>query len=408
MEPIPAWNFLPLHLINEPFSFSLSCTHSIPCRDDQLRHFGIAVRSNVIFCPSAMSQRCRVVRGKSSTGELPEDLSTHANSSQMNSRQPADYKRLSREKEAPTYFMKQNGDLAWRGKREEEEEEEEREETARNKGIKKSMEAHDMTQTQDAQQEDFEAKQASDLEDIEILTPASSVNTATAPPSSSTFFVHDPFGGFKPARFGSVPTVTLYLGRNKIPFEVHMNLLHDASPVLKATLSNITIENSKRVIDLPDDDPEFFEHIVSWLYYKTYDNPQFTGTGDDEFGWNHLVNSYAIAAKYAVTSLMNNIMDKLCDARAMDGQGQPPVDTVYRSTNHKSKLREFVVAFHVWEVGYLLCDVKGTSGLLVQRPEFTKDLAISMALRIKYPEKNPFDIGSSYFYEDETKKGGSI
>jgi len=212
-------------------------------------------------------------------------------------------------------------------------------------------------------------------------------------------------------RFRAVPTVTLRVGNAKVPFQVHLGILCDASPVFNAAFHGGFSEGLKRSMNLPEDDPEAFELLVQWLYLKTYNIPQFVGKphDDDQIGFMHLARLYVAADKYGIIGLMKDVMDRWCKARWEHAQVPftKVLDYVYENTTSKSKLRETIVAHYVWNIGYEWYKNPTTKGVLHIRPDFATDVAVAMSERITGNQKNLFSLGSSDSHEAIADTKGS-
>lgn len=214
-------------------------------------------------------------------------------------------------------------------------------------------------------------------------------------------------------RFRAVPTVILRVGEAKIAFYVHLGVLCNASPVFNAALNGAFSESFKRSMNLPEDDPEVFERLVQWLYWKAFDLPPFVegASHDAQIIFMHLARLYVAADKYGIIDLKNSVMDRFHKAYA-DRAGAPRfkvLDYVYRNTTAKAKLRAFLVASYVWDVHLTWYESDYAQISLCARPEFAAAVAMAMASRLGRNNKNPFSLGSSHFHEavadeEETKK----
>ena len=119
--------------------------------------------------------------------------------------------------------------------------------------------------------------------------------------------------------FSDVPMVTLLVGEAEVPFHVHMDILCRASPVFKSAFMGEFAEASERSMTLPDDDPDAFESLVQWIYFKKYKvDPAAVRDSVEKTQelYMNLVDTYVLADKYNVLDLKNEIMDQLVDCCA--------------------------------------------------------------------------------------------
>ena len=72
-------------------------------------------------------------------------------------------------------------------------------------------------------------------------------------------------------RFCDVPTVTIFVGKDKRPFHVHRSLLRETSSFFKAALEGDFRESSEQKMDLPEEDEGSFDVFVQWLYDRRYE-----------------------------------------------------------------------------------------------------------------------------------------
>jgi len=214
-------------------------------------------------------------------------------------------------------------------------------------------------------------------------------------------------------RFRAVPTVTLRVGKTKVAFYVHLGVLCNASPVFNAAFNGAFSESFKRSMNLTEDDPEVFERLVQWLYWKAYDLPPFVERANvaAQIIFMHLARLYVAADKYGIIGLKNDVLDRFYKANA-DRAGPPQLgllDYVYEHTTAKSNLRAFLVAKYVWDIEYTWYGSEEVQKSLCARPEFAAAMTIAMASRVEGNNKDPFLLGSTHFHEaiadeEETSK----
>ncbi|KAK0515926.1 hypothetical protein JMJ35_001960 [Cladonia borealis] len=74
----------------------------------------------------------------------------------------------------------------------------------------------------------------------------------------------------KKPKFAHVKTVTLYVGKDKVDFQVHEDTLFEASPLFRKAFTSEPEEDSEQVWDFADDDPGLFGHLIACIYSKSF------------------------------------------------------------------------------------------------------------------------------------------
>lgn len=194
-------------------------------------------------------------------------------------------------------------------------------------------------------------------------------------------------------RFAHVQTVTLYVGKDKVDFQLHEDTLFDASPVFRKAFTSGFQEGSKRTMDLPDDDAGLFDHLVTCIYSKSFDMDLFEDATSDSEREVQAAQLFALAEKYDVERVVLNIgMGLYAYARAKRVEGPaysrkyvPPerraVEIAYEYTSRDSVLRK---VFIDW---YSVYDMSGDTGLrdwLSTVPEFASDLVVTKSRERRY------------------------
>ena len=182
-----------------------------------------------------------------------------------------------------------------------------------------------------------------------------------------------------------------------------MDLLCDTSPFFKAAFTKDFKESSEKAMSLPEDDVDTFERFACWLYNQDIKLSGYdTNEGADE-RYMQLAMLYTLADKLVVTGLKNEAIKNLIETRSKAGHPpqQPIVTHGYSNSRENSSLRKFIVACHVWHIGYKWYDYDGTPGKLLEIPEFAVDLVIAMAKRVSGTVKSSPLLGDvSAYYED--------
>ena len=205
-----------------------------------------------------------------------------------------------------------------------------------------------------------------------------------------------------------MPTVTLIIGGAKIPSQVQVDLLCEASPVFKVAFNRNFLEIYDRSMNLPEEAPEVFEQLSNWIYLGNYFNPKCTNTPEDQTIYMFLVKMYVAADKYGILSLENQIMDEWHQVHHLSRKAQPSnsevIDYAYKTTAPMSNLRKIIVAHYVWEVKHdWYCEDESVTALS-ERPQFIKELVVDMSRKMSGSHKNPFRTLKSSFQEHGERK----
>ncbi|KAK4692922.1 hypothetical protein P7C71_g4377, partial [Lecanoromycetidae sp. Uapishka_2] len=210
-----------------------------------------------------------------------------------------------------------------------------------------------------------------------------------------------------------VAVVTLLVGIEKALFNVHEELLFNASPVFKAALSGRFSEANTRSMELPDDDVDTVERMVQWIYTKHLSLTAVTSDVTSSECYWQLAHLNTLADKYDITALKNAIIDKMFELylslKRNPNVGKPPqpllIQYIYSNTTETSAFRKALVAWY--DCGGVNMDWykrPAARRLLIELPEFATDLAIAFALKLAFNEKNPFLSSSSDLHEKPTEK----
>lgn len=197
-------------------------------------------------------------------------------------------------------------------------------------------------------------------------------------------------------RLGGVPTVTLLVGEEKLPFYVHLDLICNESSVFKAAFSGEFIEASKKSMDLPDHDIESVERMIQWLYTKNYELAKWSSesiktTASKRF-WQ-LAKLNTLADKY-------NIIDQLYVLHSKHVPPQLPVAIyVYENTTENSSFRKLLTAWFVWDIDMNWYHDPNIQESLLDIPEFAVDLGVAFGRKACFPApQNPFQCDKSTHY----------
>ena len=201
-------------------------------------------------------------------------------------------------------------------------------------------------------------------------------------------------------RFANVETVTLLVGKDSVKFQVHEDKLFDASPLFRKAFNSDSEEGSEQVLDLSDDDPGLFGHLIECIYSKSFSMDQFEDAKSDSKREVQAAQLFVLAEKYGVETVMLNIGMKLhaySEGRSRVVRGYtrerlPPerraVEIAYKHTYRDSILRKVYVDW------YSVCperEVRGLRDWLLTVPEFAVDLCVTTARDQKYFSKNGYE-----------------
>lgn len=195
-------------------------------------------------------------------------------------------------------------------------------------------------------------------------------------------------------RFAGASYVTLYVGADKVPFQVHETVLCDRSSVFRAAFNSEFKESSERTMDLPDEDPELFEHFVASLYNSKFDHTMFgLPDWDGENGFvMQTARVFVLAGKFDVESLKFDIcldlFDFVSNNSDEDDKLEPPslpvVQFICANTNHKAPIR-ILLADWFTQTGLGLWPTEDGSPTdwLYSLPEFGVDLALALEHKMR-------------------------
>ena len=204
--------------------------------------------------------------------------------------------------------------------------------------------------------------------------------------------------------------VTLHVGPDKTFFQIHQDLLFDASPVFKAAFGGSFQEASERSMSLPDDDKDSVKRMISWLYTKKFELTIPISYQTSNECYMELAKLNTLADKYDICSLKNQIVDELFALTKKPRYVTPPqtsiVAYVYNNTTRGSFFRKLMVAWHAYDINFEWYEFETTGDELAGvSQEFAIDLAIELGARQAYPNRSsPFTLPASVFYATPPKK----
>lgn len=163
-------------------------------------------------------------------------------------------------------------------------------------------------------------------------------------------------------------------------------------------------------MQLPEDDTASVGRMVPWLYTKKIDLTVPVCDATSAECYMQLAQLNALAEKYDIRSLKNDIVDEIFDLRKPPKNIKPPqmpvIMHVYNTTTGGSSFRKLLVAWYVYGIDCEWYAKDSTRDELVEAsPDFAIDLVVAMGVKQKYPERtNPFNQGNSAFHETSPKK----
>lgn len=207
-------------------------------------------------------------------------------------------------------------------------------------------------------------------------------------------------------KFRGASFVTLLVGPDKIVYNVHQDILCDASKVLKAAFSGDFKESSDRSISLEDEEPDVVEHMIRWLYSGKIHLIKAVSSQTAHSCYWQLAKLNTLADKYDMVHLKNSIVDELYKLREPPADNYPPaldvITYLYANTTKTSPFRKLVVAWYSLHIKLEWYDGT-TQAELAAVPDFAADVAVALSTRIQYPNRgSAFKSNKSVYYEKET------
>ncbi|KAK4692921.1 hypothetical protein P7C71_g4374, partial [Lecanoromycetidae sp. Uapishka_2] len=210
-------------------------------------------------------------------------------------------------------------------------------------------------------------------------------------------------------KFGDISTVTLYVGATKIRFQVHEDLLCEASSFFNTAFHSHFKEGAEKEMTLPEDDAELFDVFVQWLYHQHYEIPA------SDLGRGYLLQTmrlYILADKYQITKFKTNIVDTLVIRSKTDKT--PPsfiaAHHIYANTPAKSGMRRMIADWYACMSSASWWQQDTTQEWLRKHSDLAVDLIVSWSKHKRlskkdFPPKDMVD-GSGYYddYDDSSTK----
>ncbi|KAI9706146.1 MAG: hypothetical protein M1812_008255 [Candelaria pacifica] len=190
--------------------------------------------------------------------------------------------------------------------------------------------------------------------------------------------------------------VTIKVGPDAEPFNVHKELLCLYSSYFRGALRGCFSEAQKNTVVLPEDTVEVFRSFFCWLY---------TGqlrSDERNMKPSELARIYVFADKSGVSLLKNNIIDAMSARLGEQLAGNIAIDCIFKNTPPNSPMRRLLIDQYVsWaDTKFFATDV-GLRWLLVRPREFIAGIAqalLKLPARLKN-QKTPSEIDLSQYYE---------
>ncbi|KAK5456926.1 hypothetical protein LTS15_004706 [Exophiala xenobiotica] len=153
-----------------------------------------------------------------------------------------------------------------------------------------------------------------------------------------------------PESFARSPMITVYVGEEKTSFYVHEEVLRSQSPFFDKCLSSGMKEQHTKTIELPEDDPQAFEHVVAFMYGGVLDVQTKVLTD-----WKFAVLTYILADKLCMLRMQNIIADHLQWSEYLGmSLDTETVMWVWEHTDDACKLRDLVLDRLFYDVMFTL------------------------------------------------------
>ena len=161
---------------------------------------------------------------------------------------------------------------------------------------------------------------------------------------------------------------------------------------------------------LPDDEKDSFGCMIQWLYTRKLHLSTPISKEASKACYMELAKLNALAEKYDIRSLRNDIIDQVYELKNLPKDSSPPhipaIRYVYKTTSERSSLRKLMVAWAAYHIDFEWYERDNIRDTLAEiSPDFAIDLAIEFGLRQKDPaRKSPFTRPSKDFHEAAPNK----
>lgn len=186
-------------------------------------------------------------------------------------------------------------------------------------------------------------------------------------------------------RSSSVCTVTILVGSDQIPFNVHKDQLCEASAVFRAAFISQYKESPEEKTNLPEEDVDMVDLFVQWLYKQDCEIIKLPANHDIDGGefLELPVRSQIFADKYNVPNINRYCLQELLAYARSDDYNYTPtekaIEHVYRNTCPGSGVRRLMANFCASLVPALWFEGEMAQYWLREMSEFAVDLIVALA-----------------------------
>ena len=194
--------------------------------------------------------------------------------------------------------------------------------------------------------------------------------------------------------------VSLLVGQDEAPFNVHRDILCKASPFFTSAFMGSSAgefqEKSKQSMNLPEEDPEIFDNLIQWIYAKRFpfDIREHAESSYVMATVMHLATLYVAADKYDILELKNDVIHQLwiLSGKTQNdvGIGDKIIEFVYANTVAGSRLRKLLVQWQANSAGSNSLAQKNMKKLARDYPEYAADLLAQFAKQYSTPSQEEY------------------
>ena len=138
-----------------------------------------------------------------------------------------------------------------------------------------------------------------------------------------------------------------------MPFSVHKDLLVEHSAYFQEKFQVKQERGVELRLDLPEEDEETFETLVSWLYWEDFDFPEQKEWKKNSACLLPPMQLYVVAEKFEVTALRKELIDFFFAVAKIDVESieKELVEVGFGQTKAKSGMKRLLVS---WWASYTL------------------------------------------------------
>ena len=180
--------------------------------------------------------------------------------------------------------------------------------------------------------------------------------------------------------------------------------------MFKAALAGNYRESAELTMDLPDEDADSVNRLVQWLYTKCYEADDCDSKGHLQAKHWQLARLYALADKYDIVTLRNDIVDNFFTIsntpKAVHKQrpGLELINYIYTNSSKRCALRDLLAAACCWRAPYSWYGTFAARDHLDSIPGLAVDIVIAMAQKLS-GKGDPFEGKASVYHEIVSHEG---